>query len=126
MECGPPWLVAKAVRREHDENWADAYVPVDELEGSQNANVLGEHIVYKVDTEEYGSLRLKHGIFPHGNHDKEQEEVQKDSATAQFDVTRLLLAVMSTMPFRIGSVDVKGAHLHSGPIRRQIYVGRPK
>lgn len=90
------------------------------------ANIIGSHIVYKVKTEEHGILRLRARICPHGNHDDELEEVGKESATAQFDFSRLMLALTTMLSFRIGLVDIKGAYLQSGPIQRELYVRQPK
>lgn len=72
MECAPPWLVRKAVSKEHNDNCADAYKAVEEAKMQSGSNVIGSHIVYKIMTEEDAKMRLKARICPHSNHDKER------------------------------------------------------
>lgn len=110
----------------HEGSWEGAYVPVREADLPQSANIISSHVVYKVKTEEDKSMRLKARICPHGNRDIEKEDIRKDSATAQFDVIRLMLTILTFLPFSIGLVDIKGAYLQSGPIRRDIYVRPPR
>ena len=125
MECAPPWIVEKAVTAEYTSNWADAYIEVKDEDVRKGANVIGSHIVYKVKVEENGRKRLKARLCPHGNHDIEKDSVRKDSATAQFDVIRMLCSLATILNFRLGCLDIKGAYLQSGPIQRDIYVRPP-
>lgn len=69
---------------------------------------------------------LKARIFPHGNKDKMKEEVRNDSTTAQFDAIRMLLAMATFLPVRMGVIDKRGACMKSGPINREIYVRSPR
>lgn len=55
-----------------------------------------------------------------------KDDVRKDSVTAQFDVIRLMLTLVTFMSLRLGLVDISGAYMQSGPIRRQIYVRSPR
>lgn len=126
MEVAPSWLVSKAIQKEHTDNWSSAYKEINKHDVQVGWNIIGSHIVYKIKSEENGLLRLKAGICPHGNHDSEKNDVRKDSATAQFVVTRLMLALVTMLPFRLGVVDIKGAYLQIGPIRREIYVRPPQ
>lgn len=66
MECAPSWLIHKAMRDEHDNNWADAYEQIMEDDIPRGANFCSSHIVYKVKTEEGGMRKLKGRIFPMG------------------------------------------------------------
>lgn len=68
---------------------------------------------------------MKARLCPHGNRDKMKNDVRKDSSTAQFDEILLLLSLASMLHFRLGCIDIKGAYLQSGPIRRQIYILPP-
>lgn len=88
--------------------------------------MIGSHMVYKVKTDEQGRLKLKARICPHGNGDAEKDEVLKDSTTAQLDIIRIVFTISTLVPFKTGFVDINGAHLQSGPIRRDIYVRPPK
>lgn len=125
IEGAPPWVIQKAVKTEYDSNWADAYVEVKDRDVPKGANVIGSHIVYKVKVEENNRKRLKARLCPHGNHDDEKDSVRKDSATAQFDVIRLLCSIATILGFKLSCLDIKGAYLQSRPIQRDIYVRPP-
>lgn len=114
------------MKEEHDDNWAEAYLEVDENSIPRNSNIISSHVVYKVKTEEEGHHRLKARICPHGNRDHLKDDVRKDSATAQFHVIRLLLAIATTLHFLLGVIDISGAYMQSGPIKREIYVRPPR
>lgn len=125
MECAPPWIVNKAIEAELKSNCKDAYEEVMDADVPQSANVIGSHIVYNIKVEENGKKRLKARLCPHGNRDKEKDDIRKDSATAQFDVIRLVCSLATILGFRLGCLDVRGAYLQSGPIQRDIYVRPP-
>lgn len=93
---------------------------------SRAENVISAHFVYKVKSDEKGKKRLKARLCPHGNRDKMKDTIRKDSATAQFDVIRLICSIASILRMRLGCIDVKGAYLQSGPITRDIYVKPPR
>lgn len=65
---------------------------------------------------------MKTRIVPHGNHDDEKEKIRKDSSNAPLFVVRLLLSLITFLNFCIGTANIKGAFLQSGPIDRDIYV----
>lgn len=46
-----------------------------------------------------------------------RNSVRKDSATAQFDVIRMILTIVTFLPVRLGLVDISGAYMQSGPIK---------
>lgn len=54
-----------------------------------------------------------------------KDDVREDSATAQFDIICLLLAINTFLPMRLGDVEVSGAYMQSGLIKRDIYVRPP-
>lgn len=64
--------------------------------------------------------------MPHGNRDDMKDDVRKDSSTAQLDVIRLALSAATGMDEVLGHVDIQGAYLQSGLIRRTIYVRSPR
>ena len=70
-------------------------------------------------------MKMKARLCPHSNHDSGKDSVRKDSATAQFDVIRLMLSIATLLSFDIGLIDINGAYLQSGPIKRDIYVRPP-
>lgn len=126
MECAPQWILDKSVKTELDSNWSEAYVAVQEDSVPINANIISSHFVYKVKNEENGKKRLKARLCPHGNRDRMKDSVRKDSATAQFDVIRIVCSMATVLRLKLGCLDIKGAYLQSGPIRREIYVRPPK
>lgn len=90
------------------------------------ANVITSHVVYEVKTDEAGVRTLKAIIYPHSNRDMMKDELRKYSATAQYDIVRLMLSIKVLLPFNLGLVFINGAYMQSGPIRRQICVRPPK
>jgi len=111
LEIAPPWIVQEAFDTKHQSNWKDAYELVDEVDVPRNANVITSHVVYKVKTNEANEKNLKARIVPHGNHDKEKDEIRKDSSTAQFHVISLILSVVTVLGLRLAIGDIKGAYL---------------
>lgn len=126
MQSAPSWVTEKALNEEHDNNWDKAYREVEERSIPRNANVISSHVVYKIKTEETGEHRLKARICPHGNKDHMKDYVRKDSATAQFNIIRLMLTMTTFFTMRMGVVDISGAYMQSGPIKREIYVRPPR
>lgn len=122
----PSWLVEKAVYSELRDNWEGSYNEVYEVEVPSDANVVFSHFVFKIKIEENGHMRLKARLCPHGNRDKEKGNLRKDASVAQFDVIRLLLSLATILQFSIGCVDIKGAYLQSGAVKRRIYVRPPR
>lgn len=126
LEGAPAWIVQKALDAEHNDNWKEAYEEIAESNVSRGENVIASHVVYKLKVDEEGKMKLKARICPHGNRDIEKDDVRKDSATAQFDTIRMALSMSTRMSAVLGHVDIKGAYLQSGPIKRTIYVRPPR
>ena len=126
LESAPSWIVEEAFEKEHSSNWADAYNKVDDSSVPPNANVISSHTINKVKTSEDGTQTLKARIVPHGNRDRQKDNIRKDSSTAQFDVIRILLTAVTFIGMRLALADIKGAYLQSGPIQREIYVRPPR
>ena len=100
--------------------------PVEEKDVAHDANIITSHVVYKIKTGEDGKRTLKSRVVPHGNRDDDKDFIRKDSATAQLNIVRLLLSLVTFLGFRLATSDIKGAYLQSGPIRRAIYVRLPR
>ena len=126
LTFAPPWIIEQAFQKEHDSNWKDVYILVPEREVPSNANVISSHSVAKVKTNEEGKRDLKVRLCPHGNRDSEKDSIRKDSDTVSWLGIRILFAISVFLDFRLGTADIKGAYLQSGPIRRQIYVRPPR
>lgn len=41
----PPWLLQDSLNKEHDSNWEDAYVEVEERDVPRSTNVISSHVV---------------------------------------------------------------------------------
>ena len=126
LEFAPSWILDDAFESEYEANWRESYKPVTEKDVPRHANIITSHVVYKIKTSENGTRTLKSRIVPHGNRDDDKDSVRKDSATAQLNVIRLLLSLVTFLGFRMGTADIKGAYLQSGPIQRTIYVRPPR
>ena len=126
LEFAPSWLIEEAFAKEHDDNWADAYELVDYKEMPKHANVISSHVVYKIKKQDDEMLILKARLVPHGNNDNDKDSIRKDSSTAQFHVIRLLLSIATFIGLRLGTADISGAYLQSGPIKRTIFVRPPR
>ena len=126
LTFAPRFILEEALKSEHDSNWTDAYEEVPDHDVPRSANVITSHVVYKLKTDESGDRKLKARIVPHGNHDNEKDSIRKDSSNASLFVVRLLLSLVTFLGFKIGTADIKGAFLQSGPITRQIYVRPPR
>lgn len=78
----------------------------------------------KNENDESLRLKVRNVIYVH--RDRDRFSFRRDSASADLSIVRLLvsLAVMIFLP--IGTADVKGAYMQSGPSSHNIYVRHPK
>lgn len=58
----------------------------------------------------------------HGNNGSMKEYLRMDSATAQYDVMRILLSLTNFIIMRPVVVDINRSYMQSEPIKRDIYV----
>lgn len=103
----PSWVVEKALRSDHYDNWREEYTLVKDLYVPLNANEIASHVVYKVKKEEDEILLLKERIRPNGKRYTIEFYVQNYCATAKFGVIRLMLAVVTFIPFRLGCLYIR-------------------
>lgn len=92
MDFAPAWIVDEAFQKVHKENSINAYRSVTEDEVPCNANFITSHVVYKLETVEDRTRKLKARIVLHRNRDIEKNSVRKDSSSAQLNVVRPLLS----------------------------------
>lgn len=119
------WILREAFDVEMRDNWASAFEIVDQEALPPSVNLIGCHTFYKV--KDYGGiLRLKFRNVLHENRDRALYEVRRDSFSADLSVVRLIIFLGIILCFPFGTADVKGAYMQSGPIKREIYVRRPK
>lgn len=121
LAFAPPYIIQKAMKREHDMNWGDTYTTVAADDVQRQANVITSHVVYKIKTDEDGRRAMKARIVPHGNHDVQKDDIRKDSSNAPLFIVRLFLSLATFMGFRSETIDIKGAFPQSGPITRDIF-----
>lgn len=122
----PSWVVEKSMKAEHDENWTGAYEEVHESDLERGANVISSHVVFKVKSNDDGSLKLKSRIVVHGNRDDERELIRSDCAAADMLIIRLVISLATMLGFNMATADIKGAYMQSGPIQRNVYVRPPR
>lgn len=82
-----------------------------EEEVPRHEKISGSHIFYKVKVEECGGKIMKARFFPHGSREKMRHTVKMYSATAPFDVIRMLLIIYTLTNFRLGCIYIKGSYL---------------
>lgn len=126
MSSAPSWILDSALKEELDANWSETFDKVDERKIGDNSKVIPSHVVYKVKSGGNKVKRMKAQICPNGNRDRMKKSVHKDSATAQFDIIRLILSLASILLFRLGCIYINSAYLQSSPIKRRIYVRPPR
>lgn len=85
-----------------------------------DANIITSHVVYKVKTEKDGKRTIKSRVVSRGNRDDDKDSIRKDSTTAQLNIIRLLLFLVTFLGFRLATADIKGTYLQSGPIKLAI------
>lgn len=95
MSCATEWILEKALRDELERNWSDTHDIIDENQypGTRASPHLTSFIESKLKKED---KKMKARLCPNGNRDKLKKTVRKDSATAQFDIIRLLLSLATS------------------------------
>lgn len=91
-----------------------------------NANIISSHVIYKIKKNDDGSYKMKARIAPHGNKDKERENLKSDSATCPPTGIRVLLSIASLLQWPLAKVDFTSAYLQTGPALRDVYVIPPR
>ena len=127
MKCAPKWLIEKAIEGEKaNYRWTGAYEEVHISEVPCGSNFSSSHKFFQVKTDrELKKLKLKFRMVPHGNKDKEMEEIRKDSTTAQFPTIRALISIAACLGLSLAAIDIKSAYLQAGNLLREIYVRPP-
>ena len=103
LQFAPQWIVDQAIAAEK-ENYlhANAYQEVEYGQLPRNANIISSHHFFQIRCDgEEGKLKLKYRLVPHGNSDRDNDFVRKDSATAQFLIIRVVLSLAAIFSFSI-------------------------
>ena len=70
----------------------DAFEELHIRDIPKNANLISSHCFFQIKFDGHDKkLKLKCRLVPHGNKDKEKDNIRSDSSTAQFTVIRALL-----------------------------------
>ena len=128
LQFAPSWLIQKAIDAElNNYKSKGAYTTVHKRGVPRDANLISSHHFFQIKTD--GSpekLKLKCRLVPHGNRDAEKESLRTDSSTAQFPVIRLVLSLATILRFAVSTIDITGAYLQAGEIKREIYMRPPR
>jgi len=96
------------------------------LDVPENANVITSHVIYKVKLNDDGSFKMKARIAPHGNKDKERDQLKSDSASCPPTGIRMLLSIAAIMKWPLSKIDFTSAFLQTGEAQRDVYVIPPR
>lgn len=88
--------------------------------------MIRSHVLYKIKSRDDGTLTCKARIAPHGNEDRDIEDLKTDSASCPPLGIRILFSVCVLLQWYLTKVDVKGAFLQSGSATRDVYVIPPR
>lgn len=128
LQFAPQWLISKSIQKEKDNyQKKEAYEEVDVRTLPKGSNIISSHHFFQVKNDgDEETLKLKCRLVPHGNRDKDKDEVRKDSSTAQFLIIRIVLSILAMFNFCFATIDIESAYLQGGPIQREIYMRPPK
>ena len=128
LKFAPSWLIQKAIDVElNNYKGKGAYTTVHKRGVPRDANIISSHHFFQIKTDGCPEkLKLKCRLVPHGNRDAEKESLRTDSSTAQFPVIRLVLSLATILRFAVSTIDITGAYLQAGEIKREIYMRPPR
>ena len=128
LQFAPQWIIDKSIQAEK-ENYTSkkVYISVHRKDVPPRSNTISSHHFFQVKTDGTpDKLKLKCRLVPHGNRDAEKDSVRTDSATAQFPVIRILLSLATILRLKISAIDIRGAYLQAGELKRDIYMKPPR
>lgn len=117
--------IVNAFQREQDK-FLKTVRPVLKNKVPAGSNIIGSHTLYKVKTNNDGSLKLKARIAPHGNEDDLKFVLNKDCSTCPPTGLRILESIASVHGWRVYKADVSAAFLQTGKAERDVYVRPPR
>jgi Reverse transcriptase (RNA-dependent DNA polymerase) len=120
----PDWVLDKALSVE-SANWLPIVNEMLYQDVSPQENIISSHTLYRVKVADDGKFSLKARIVPHGNRDKEKENIRGDSEVADHTSYRTVLALSAILNLPLFKVDVKAAFLQTGPAKRVVFVRPP-
>lgn len=88
--------------------------------------MISSEVLFKIKTNDDGSLKIKVGIVVHGNRDSDKDLVRGYCAADDMILDLLVISLAVVMRFNLGSADIKGSFIQSGTIQPEVYVRKPK
>lgn len=76
-------------------------------ESSHDANVIGNHVLYKIGILNSGKLYYKARIVSHGNRDSEKDNLKTDFVMCPLTGVRMLLSMCAHRRWHLTKVGVK-------------------
>ena len=92
----------------------------------KGSNLVTSHVIYKVQANDDGSLKMKARIAPHGNKDKDRDLLKTDSAQCPPTGIRILVSVATIMKWPFAKIDFVSAFLQTGDAKRDVHVISPR
>lgn len=122
LSFATPWVLKKAVEKEHDHNSIHAYQEVLQNSVPFDAYIISSHTVSKVKVDEERILKLKARLVNHGNKYETKDVIRKDCSNADMVFIRLLVSIAVCVGFNFKVADVAGAFFQSSPIVLEIFL----
>lgn len=73
-----------------------------------------------------GCFKLEGRIVPHGNKDRDRDNLKSDSASCSPSGIRILLSTSSIMGWPLAKIDFTSAYLQTGEALRDVFVQPPR
>lgn len=115
-------VIENVLETEHEPKLELHVETIPEKEVGKYENIVCSHVAYVIKTREHVTGAMEACIFPHGNRDRERNNVKNVCTNSQFHVIRVVLLLETWLLFCIGVVDLKGAWIESGNILCALYV----
>ena len=128
IQFTPSWMIQKAIETELNNYKGEiAYKTVHKCNVPRNSNVVSSHHFFQIKTDASPQkLKFKCRLVPYRNTDAKKESLRTDSSTAQSPVIRLFLSLATILLFAVSTIDITGAYLQAGDIKREIYMRPPR
>jgi len=123
---GLPSFVLQNAYKEEEQSFTNTVRKVHVTRVPIGSNVISSHVLYKVKMLDDGTKMLKARIAPHGNKDRERDNLKTDSATCSPVGMRLILSIAVIKKWNLAKIDFKSAFLQSGQAIRDVYVKPPR
>lgn len=107
------WVVESALKTKYQENWIPNVDLVHQALVQKFHEVIFSHVAYMVKVAEDDIRKMKERMCRHGNRDKENNTIRKDSINPQFHVVRLLIIQATLINLKSNVADTRRSSLKS-------------